>query len=309
MKRKKLFTVNCHLCGKNSYKVLIQSTLLDSDFSHDIIKSELKNTLADYKKHSRIVKCNYCGLVYTNPMENPLSLIEGYEDVIDEEYLLTEKYRKILLTQHLQNIEMFKKNGKILDIGCFAGYFLELAKERKWEAYGIEPSKWARELAKKRKVKIISKSIENAKLPKDYYDAITMWDVIEHLPNPKEVLHKCYESLNKEGIIALGTPNIECLVAKIMGSNYPYILRMHHVLYSPKTLNTLLEQIGFRALKVYSYGRTFPISYIMDRLRINNPLYNMGKSIIKASPKIANHTIHLNIGDSFVIIAKKQITG
>src|SRR5438552_4028706 len=96
MKRKRLYPINCHLCDGNNYKVLYKSTLVEKDFDPKIIASDMKNTLGNYKKHSRIVQCLSCGLVYTNPMEDFMQLLKGYTDVVDEEYLLMEKYRKIL---------------------------------------------------------------------------------------------------------------------------------------------------------------------------------------------------------------------
>lgn len=305
MKSSKLIKINCPLCGKDLYSILFPSTLKKGDFDPQIIKEDLKNTLGNYKKHSRIVKCKSCGLVYTNPMENVSKLSEGYEEVVDDEYLQTEKYRKILSLEHLKNIEKFKKKGKILDVGCFAGYFLELAIERGWKAYGIEPSLWANKIAKKRGINIISDSIEKASLKDNCYDAITLWDVIEHLPNPKQVLKKCYASLSNGGIMALGTPNMESLISKILGSNNPYILRMHLVFYSPETLGRMLDEVGFKTVKIYSYGRTFPVSYILDRIRLNNILYKSFQNLINSFPGVSNYPIHLNLRDSFTVIAQK----
>lgn len=307
MKSSRLDLVNCHLCGKDDYKVIYPSTLLEDDFSHDKITSEMKNTLGDYKKHSRIVKCFHCNLIYTNPMENPNSLMEGYEDVIDEEYLKTEKFRKILHTEHLKQIEKFKKKGNLLDIGCFAGYFLELAKERGWNTFGIEPSKWASNMARSRNIKIIGNDIQKIRIKNAYYDVITMWDVIEHLSNPIDVLDKCYKSLKDNGIIALGTPDYECLIARIMGNNYPYLVRMHHVLYTPETLSNMLEKSGFKVIKKYTYGRTFPVSYILDRLKINVHVFKKFKNYVKSISSIADYKIHLNFGDSFVLIGRKAL--
>lgn len=297
--------VRCHLCGKNSFTVMFKSTLVKTDFAPEVIATELKNTLGNYKKHSRIVRCKSCDLVYTNPMETPQSLLRGYQDVEDPEYLRTEKYRKLLLVNHLQHIMKFKSAGRLLDIGCFAGYFLELAKKEGWKTEGIEPSVWASKLAKKRKVNIIGESVEKVKLQPHHYDVITMWDVIEHLSDPKKILKKCYQALAKDGIIALGTPNIDCLVAKIMGSNYPYILRMHLLFFSPKTLQKMLKDVGFTTVEIYSYGRIYPISYILERMQITNIVFTKIKNFVNSTPKIANFTINLNIGDSFVIIAKK----
>jgi transcription elongation factor Elf1 len=104
MKNKYLQKIACPLCGKNSYKILFASTLNEDDFDPEIIKLDLKNTLDDYKKHSRIVKCVSCGLVYTNPMENFSQLLKGYKDVVDKEYLNTEKNLKIISQQNLDKI-------------------------------------------------------------------------------------------------------------------------------------------------------------------------------------------------------------
>jgi 2-polyprenyl-3-methyl-5-hydroxy-6-metoxy-1,4-benzoquinol methylase len=264
MKNKYLHPVSCPLCGKNEYKVLFPSTLTTQDFDLKLVTSGLKNTLDDYRKHSRIVKCRSCGLVYTNPMEDFPYLLQGYEGVVDREYLETEKFRKILSKQHLENIEEFTTKGKILDIGCFTGYFLELAKERGWDTYGIEPSHWAGKIAQKRNIKIIAEDIESSLLSKNFFDVITMWDVIEHLPNPIKTLQKCHKYLKKDGILAVGTPNIESFIAKVLRSNNPHLVRMHLILYSPKTLTKILEQTGFKSVRTYSYGRTFPVSYVLD---------------------------------------------
>lgn len=304
-KNEKLKLINCPLCGVNNFKIKYQSTLTKKDFDPKNVQSDLKNTLTNYKKHSRIVKCKSCDLVYVNPGENINKLLKGYENVIDEEYLETEKYRKILSENYLKNIKEFKNTGKMLDVGCFAGFFLEIAKKNGFDIYGIEPSIWASELAKKRKVKIISKSIEDINLPVNNFDVITFWDVIEHLHDPKTAIKKSYNSLKYDGIIALGTPDIESLVAKILGKNNPYLLRMHLIFFSKKTLKKMLEDSGFRVIKIYSYGRVFPLKYLFDRLEVNWKIYKLFKKLINSNSKIANFTIHMNLRDSFVIIAKK----
>lgn len=306
MKNQYARAIACPLCKKDTYTVLFPSSLTKKDFNPEIIKANLKNTLDNYKKHSRIVKCTYCHMVYTNPLENFSLLLKGYEDVVDEEYIKTEQYRKILLHQHLRRVEKYIERGKILDIGCFAGYFLEIAKEQGWKAYGIEPSKWARAIAKKKNLQVIGDDIETIELAKNQYDVITMWDVIEHLPDTSAILKKCHRSLRKKGIIALGTPNIESIVAKITKNNNPYLIRMHILFFSPKTLTRFLEEAGFTVLNVYSYGRTFPIAYILDRITIQNKYYKKIKSFIRSIPFIANFAIHINIGDSFGIIAQKN---
>jgi hypothetical protein len=112
--------------------------------------------------------------------------------------------------------------------------------------------------------------------------------------------------MKKNGIIALGTPNIESLVATLLKKNNPYLIRMHIMFFSPKTLRRLLEEEGFTILKVYSYGRTFPLSYVLDRIAINSTLYKKVKKFVNSSKFLSQKVIHVNIGDSFGIIAQKK---
>jgi 2-polyprenyl-3-methyl-5-hydroxy-6-metoxy-1,4-benzoquinol methylase len=297
--------IKCPLCNSSKFRILYRSTLTKSDFDPKVIQANLKNTLDDYRKHGQIVKCTECNLVYTNPMEDTKSLLRGYKEVVDTEYLKTETYRKYLSSHHLAVVRKFKKKGDILDIGCFAGFFLELAKQKKWKTFGIEPSKWASTIARKRGIKIIGQDITTAKIKKESFDAVTMWDVIEHLPNPQEVIKIIHKILKKDGIVAFGTPNIESLLAKTLRERYPYLIRMHILLYSPKTLKKLFEENGFKVIHVSSYGRTYPLAYILDRIKSKNIIFLNFKKIILSYKRLAQLTIHLNLRDEFVMIAKK----
>lgn len=297
--------ITCPLCNSSKYTILYRSTLTKSDFDPKVIQANLKNTLDDYRKHGQIVKCTKCSLVYTNPMEDTKSLLKGYKEVVDTEYLKTETYRKYLSSHHLALVRKFKKKGSILDVGCFAGFFLELAKKKRWQIFGIEPSKWASKIARKRGIKIIGEDINTAKMKKDSFDVITMWDVIEHLPNPQDIIKIIHKLLKKDGIVAFGTPNIESLLAKTLRERYPYLIRMHIILYSPKTLKKLFEENGFKVIHVSSYGRTYPLAYILDRIKINNIIFQYFKKQILSYKKLAQLTIHLNLHDEFVMIAQK----
>lgn len=271
----------------------------------EVIRNNLKNSLDDYTKHGQITRCTNCSLVYVNPQENLARLLKGYEEVIDPEYIETEKHRKHILFSHLKKIEQWKKKGKLLDVGCFAGYFLSLAKENGWKPYGIEPSLWARKIAKKHGALIIGKDIGVTKLPKNFFDAVTLWDVIEHLPDPKKIILRIYNSLKPGGIIALATPNVDSLFAKILGAKCPFFIRMHLVLFSPQTLQQLLEGCGFRVISRSYYGRVFPVSYIINRIRGENVIIRIVKKGINAIPFIGDVPVRMNFHDSFLMIAQK----
>lgn len=295
----------CPLCNNSTFTVLYSSTLKKEDFNPEVIKNNLKNTLDDYRKHAQIVRCKKCNLVYTNPMEDMKSVLKGYKDVVDEEYLINEKYRKKLSAHHLETLEKTKQKGSLLDVGCFAGFFLEIAKKKGWKTYGIEPSSWAATIAKKKGINILGRDIEGARLKQNSFDAITLWDVIEHLPNPQKVIKIIHKALKRDGVVALGTPNIESLLSKILKDHYPYLIRMHIILYSPQTLRKLLEENGFKVLHISTYGRLYPLGYVVDRIRTNKFIFSTIKKIIHSYPIISNFVVHINLRDEFVIIAKK----
>ncbi len=297
--------ISCPLCGKRNYKVLYTSTLTNEDFNLEVLRNHLKNTLDDYTKHGQIVRCDTCSLVYTNPMEDLSTILKGYEEVVDEEYLQTEHYRKLLLKNHLKKLRVSKKKGTLLDVGCFAGFFLEIAKEQGWKIYGIEPSQWAGKIAKKKGVTMLGHEIEKAKLKNNFFDAITLFDVIEHLGNPHKVMTVLEKTMKKNGILLMATPNIDSLFAKILGKRYPFLIRMHLILYSPKTLKMLFEQHGFKVINTGNYIRIFPLYYILGKIQWKNKPFTWIKSALLSYPRIANFSVHLNFGDTFYMIGKK----
>lgn len=297
--------ITCPLCQSENYQIVYQSTLQPEHFLYKKLVTNLKNTSNDLSKHAQIVKCKQCSLVYVNPLEDLSLLLRAYGEVVDDEYLETEQYRKILLRQHLQRVSRFRNNGKLLDVGSFAGFYLDLAKNQGWQTYGIEPSKWARAIAEKKGIKHIGKDFLTAKIEKSYFDAITLWDVIEHLPQPHKVFTKLYKSLKPGGILAIGTPNIESIFAKLLGKNCPFLIRMHIILYSPQTLHAFLEQHSFKIVDISYYGRTFPVSYMLDRLQSKHILFTHVRTAGKTMPYLLNTPITLNFRDSMRIIAMK----
>lgn len=298
--------IKCPLCRNQHFTVLYKSTLTKRDLNISKITKSLLNSLDNSKKHGQVVKCNNCSLVYVNPAENYKIISQGYKNVIDKSYLETEIYRKRLSENHLKYLMQFKRKGNILDVGCFAGFFPEIAGEKGWKTDGIEPSNWAKKIAITRGVNIVGNSIESANLNKEFYDVITMWDVIEHLPNPHKAIKTLSTALKRKGIIVIGTPDIDSYVAKILKENFPYLVRMHLALYSRKTLKRLLEDNGLTVLDTKSYGRIFPLLYILEKSPLNGKLFSSFKKLIKSVPSLRDFGLNLNIGDSFIMIAQKK---
>lgn len=297
--------ISCPLCNSNASEILFKSTLGKKDYSNELLRLHLKNSLNDFTKHGQIVRCKKCALVYVNPQENQMKILKAYGDVVDEEYLKTEAFRKLLFKKHLKQLMKVKKNGTLLDVGCFCGFFPELAKSKGFRTYGVEPSLWASGEARKRGVKLVGKSLNDVKSRK--FDIITLFDVIEHLGNPKKELKKINKSLTKNGIVVIGTPNVESLTVKILKSRHPFFIRMHVVLFGEKTISEMLRQTGFTVEQITYYGRTYPLSYYLEKLGPLLPFSHHLIKLINTFPKLAQLPITINLKDELLVIARKKL--
>lgn len=143
--------------------------------------------------------------------------------------------------------------GKILDVGCGVGDTLILLKELGWETYGIDIDETAVAVAKKRGVDHVRVGFyqDISTYPDNFFDAIRLYHVIEHLDDPLQCLRLVNKKLKKGGQLIIGTPNIESLVSHLFGT-YWYNLDAprHLVLFSPRTLREAVVQSGFRVTHV-----------------------------------------------------------
>ena len=116
----------------------------------------------------------------------------------------------------LRQIHRHKTKGKLLDVGCAVGVFLALAGEEGWDVSGVDISEYATSIARKRcQGEIHTGELEAIKFPDASFDVITLWDVVEHFPHPKEALGEVHRILKDDGIILLDTPNVDSLIRKV----------------------------------------------------------------------------------------------
>ena len=235
--------VKCNLCSSNDFKKLY-SVKGPSKFS--------------YQDPLTYVKCNNCGLVYTNPRPKPEKIKQQYES---EDYHSkipkdSKKYlRKILKTNlnKLIFIEKYKKNGNLLEIGCASGFLLDIARLRGWNAKGVELAKRTSETAKNQlKLDVFNGILEKAPFNPDYFDVITAFNIIEHLNNPSAFLSKCYELLKKEGILIIETPSLDSLHYAILKKRWDAAADpgQHLYLFNKKTLKKIVKKSGFKIKEI-----------------------------------------------------------
>jgi len=214
-----------------------------------------------------LIKCQGCGLISVS-LDHPLSKSD-LQACYDKEYFTGRVYknyfeeRNFRLRLFERKFDLvkryFPRSGRLLDIGAAAGFFLEVARRNSFETYGVEISKPAATYATKTlKLKVFAGELEDARFSNEYFDVITMWDVLEHLPRPVGTLRIVNRLLRRGGVLVIETLNTACVNAKVMGRRWPLYLPPVHLFYfSLGTLRMLLSKTGFKiigAIPVQTYS-------------------------------------------------------
>tara|TARA_B100000768_G_scaffold172847_1_gene181490 strand:- start:564 stop:1544 length:981 start_codon:yes stop_codon:yes gene_type:complete len=219
----------------------------------------LKNYLFQ-KRGGHYVRCNNCGLVHLDPVFKDKELNTYYKNLHNAQSKVVKNendfYRRIY-SRGLELIHIFKRKGSILDVGCSSGFFLDIAKEKKWQTFGIELNKKESKIAKK-KHSVFEHNLELLKNKK--FDVITMWDVIEHIKDGNKCLQEMKKKLNKNGLVFFQTPNINSLAARVMQSKCNVFDGIEHVnLYDFNTMKLLAHRNNFKILKFESVISEIPV--------------------------------------------------
>ena len=199
----------------------------------------------------------------------------------------------------------------LLDVGANLGHFIQQAQQQ-YEAIGIEPSAavvaWGREH--------LDVCLEQGSIETDNpayvgrFGAVTMFDVIEHLPDPRAALQRSRRYLTTGGHLFITTPDSAAPVARLLGSHWYYVDLLEHIsLFTTGNLTRLLRECGFRVLERRTFGRRYRLSYIERRLRgLSRDSLLLRAAHVAALPlRLAQGArITLNLGDVAGIVAVSE---
>lgn len=155
----------------------------------------------------------------------------------------------------------YPHKGRLLDVGAADGFFVDLAQRRGWTASGVELSAAAALRARSRGLRVATGDI-GAVPTNERFDVITLWDVIEHVSNPVAMLAAIRERLAPGGAVALTTPDVGSLWARLMGRSWhAYIPPEHICLMGEVALRLLAGRSGFRVIISEGISKRFTIAY------------------------------------------------
>lgn len=155
----------------------------------------------------------------------------------------------------LDEFEPYRKTGRLLDVGCGRGWFLQEAQKRGWEVFGTEYSETAVALCRSSGIEMHSGALKYNLYPEQHFDIITSFEVIEHINNPNEDLALISQFVRKGGLFYCTTPNFNSAMRYYLKTHYNVINYPEHLsYYTRKTLKFAVEKHGFECRKFLSTG-------------------------------------------------------
>ncbi|MCX7974690.1 MAG: class I SAM-dependent methyltransferase [Candidatus Aminicenantes bacterium] len=264
---------------------------------------KIKITDADYGLTWDLSRCLDCSFVFANPCPEEKFITSLYSEVKDPAYEVEALGRRQTFRRLLHRLEKLRpQRGYLLDVGAATGLFLDEAKKRGWQVLGIEPSRWAVEIAQKQGLKVFQGSLEDFKIDDQRYDVITLIDVLEHTPNPRKIVEKVQKLLKPQGLILIVTPDLESFLAKLTGRYWWHYRPAHLVFFNRQSLKKLLALTHFEVLSWKRYSWHFSLSYLFSRLPFT--FWLLHKPFL--SSLWSRIQLKLALGDSFEVYAQKK---
>jgi 2-polyprenyl-3-methyl-5-hydroxy-6-metoxy-1,4-benzoquinol methylase len=237
--------VSCNLCSANDTKLLFMAK--DRDWG--------------IEGNFNIVRCNHCGLVYVNPRPGREAIMRYYppetwqrakENIDLTRATINGRPWQVIMKQRAAQLVRYINIGRILDIGCGDGLFLKYFKNCGWEVQGIDfgetASNYARDILG---VDVFPGSLEQAKYQSGSFDVVSLYAVLEHLPDPIQSLKEINRILKPEGVLFISVPNFESLESKIFRERWVAIKAPAHLYhFTPATLQTFLLKAGFAIVEI-----------------------------------------------------------
>lgn len=277
-------------------------------------------TAFDMKTY-KVIACVNCGLHFVDVPYDETSIIDSdyywAEDTYNDEVAEIRRW----CNAELDKIEKLILPGKMLDVGCSFGYMLEVAHSRGWKVRGVEISKkvYEKYLGDKAKtLNVFNGRLDDAKYDSEFFDLVTMFDIIEHLADPASTVCEAGRVLRTGGYIVIETPRQESLfkrtahfLYRITGGRASSLIRGaynphpggHRLGFTKRSLELLLNKYGMEPVKYEK--RMMPLNMFYRTALRNKGSFFKRYGFICASLALWWLSVILRMQNRIVVYAKK----
>jgi 2-polyprenyl-3-methyl-5-hydroxy-6-metoxy-1,4-benzoquinol methylase len=229
-------------------------------------------------------RCAACGMTYVAPVLR--------EERLHSHYLGEDSYTRVLMNEVQMEMDRRKFNygldliesflpekGRLLDVGCGPGVFLEVARERGWRVEGLEFNAWCVNRVRGLGIPVFDSPLEQAELAPGAYQCVTLWTVLEHIVEPRSFLESIRRLVAPDGVILILVPNVESLAIRVLHEKAVTFSGDSHVNhFSPATLTRLLESSSFAVVDCETI--LTEIGTVNNYLNFEDPYFGDGQRVL-----------------------------
>lgn len=223
-------------------------------------------------KQRTVVECRDCRLRALFPMPSLDELITVNEETVHPFFnacLEDEASYRAYFARKLDDLQRYQPSGRLLDVGCGAGFFLDAARERSYHVAGVDLSPVPAAFARERLgLEVMVGSLYHYRAPSDAFDAVTIFQTIEHDPDPAALSAELFRILAPGGVLMVTTPAADGFVARAMGKRWFGYRNVEHVsFFCRQSLRYALEGAGFEIIFLeIEHGKRLTAKYVLNRL-------------------------------------------
>ena len=252
-----------------------------------------------------VVRCATCGHMQLERLPGDADLAGAYAQARSGDYIAEEAGQRATARAVLSRVERHVSGRRLVDLGAWVGFLLAEARERGWEAVGVEPSGFASSHARDLLgLDVRTGDLLTAPLDAGAWDAVVLGDVIEHLPRPAAALERIAGLLAPDGVLCLMVPDAGSRLARAMGARWWSVIPTHVHYFTRASLRLLLERHGYSVLEVSTQPKAFTVRYYLSRIAgYSRPA---GRALVRAAERagLADRLWAPDFRDRMLVIAR-----
>ncbi len=292
----------CRVCGQAQVEPWKERNL-----ERPLEPDDLQITDSRYGVTLALVRCTNCGFVFAVDSELD-QLTPLYEALEDRAYEQGEDFRALQMRWLLEHCRRARPEARtLLDVGAAAGLLVREAGGLGIDSVGVEPSHSLATAARSSGAEVFQGTLPHPALARRDFDIVTCIDVVEHVADPVGLLKDAVRTLAPSGILAIVTPDVGSLAARLLGARWWHFRLAHVCYFDRKSLDAALEAVGLRVIVRKRAKWFFKVGYLADRMNQYLPVSGLNR-LLRSIPGVRalyDVTIPLDLRDSFFLLLER----